>query len=359
VRILTVGNMYPPHHQGGYELVWRSAVEHLRALGHTARVLTTDHRERTDAPDDPDVHRELRWYWRDFAFPRLRWRERVALENHNAGILERHLAELEPDVVAWWSMGGMSLSLIERVRRAGLPAVAFVHDDWLRYGPKVDGSLRLRGKRVDFDAAATYVFVSETVRSKSPRLTRTAIAHSGIEARFLAAAPEREWSWRLLYVGRLDERKGVATAIAALDELPEATLTIVGTGDARLPPHDRVHLAGARPRAELPRIYADHDAVLFPVLWDEPWGLVPLEAMGIGRPVVATGRGGSGEYLRDGENCLLHPPGDAAALAAAIRRLASEPELRGHLRAGGLQTAPRHTEARFNATVARFLEAAG
>ena len=37
-----MGNMYPPHHFGGYELVWRSAVEHLRRAGHEARVLTTD-----------------------------------------------------------------------------------------------------------------------------------------------------------------------------------------------------------------------------------------------------------------------------------------------------------------------------
>ena len=41
MRILAVGNMYPPHHLGGYELVWRAAMRHLREHGHTARVLTT------------------------------------------------------------------------------------------------------------------------------------------------------------------------------------------------------------------------------------------------------------------------------------------------------------------------------
>jgi glycosyltransferase involved in cell wall biosynthesis len=126
----------------------------------------------------------------------------------------------------------------------------------------------------------------------------------------------------------------------------------------RLGVRDRVDLAGARPRAALPDTYAGHDALLFPVTWEEPWGLVPLEAMAIGRPVIATGRGGSGEYLRDGENCLLHPPGDAAALADAVRRLAADPDLRARLRAGGLATAPRHTEAEFNAAVVRHLEAA-
>src|SRR5438552_15011542 len=118
VRALAVGNMYPPHHLGGYELVWRSAVRHLRELGHEVRVLTTDFRLPSPREAaDPDVHRELRWWWREHAFPQRPLRERLAIERHNARVLERHLDELRPDVVSWWSMGGMSMSLIERVRR--------------------------------------------------------------------------------------------------------------------------------------------------------------------------------------------------------------------------------------------------
>ena len=64
-----------------------------------------------------------------------------------------------------------------------------------------------------------------------------------------------------------------------------------------------VRFLGAKPRAELRDVYAAADVVVFPVQWNEPWGLVPLEAMSVGRPVVASGTGGSAEYLRDGENC--------------------------------------------------------
>ena len=60
---------------------------------------------------------------------------------------------------------------------------------------------------------------------------------------------------------------------------------------------------------------------------------------------MATGTGGSTEYLRDGENCLLVPPGDARALAAAVARLAADPPLRARLVAGGRETAARFTEA--------------
>src|SRR5436190_4859843 len=220
VRVLTVGNMYPPHHHGGYELVWESAVEHLRARGHEVRVLTTDTRTATVKPDGPDVHRELRWPLRDARLVRLGPRERVALARHNHRALDRHLAELRPDIVAWWSMGGLTLTLLESVRRRGLPAVAFVHDDWLDYGRWADAWLStFRGRRarlaplveplagipvrVDFDGAATYVFVSERTRrhalAKGLGLRRTEIAHSGIHEDFLDPAPPAQWRWRPLY----------------------------------------------------------------------------------------------------------------------------------------------------------------
>ncbi len=385
MRVLTVGNMYPPHSFGGYELVWRSAVEHLREQGHVVRVLTTDTDTGTVAPDGEDVHRELRWRLRDGEFEAQGLRERAMLARHNHRVLERHLDGLRPDVVGWWSMGGLSLTMLESVRRRGVRAVAFVHDDWLAYGRQVDDWLRtFSGPRrerltpmaervagvpasVDFDGAAEYVFVSDFTRRRARGLglglRRTAVAHSGIHPEFLAPAPVRDWSWDLLYVGRLDPRKGVDTAVRALSELPEtATLTIAGGWDRReerrlrgladeLRVGDRVVFAGQLERPQLLEAYAAADAVAFPVRWDEPWGLVPLEAMARGRPVVATGRGGSAEYLSAGENALLFDAEDPAALAAALRRLATEPELREHLRAAGLATAARHTEPVFNLAV--------
>jgi glycosyltransferase involved in cell wall biosynthesis len=385
--------MYPPHSYGGYEQVWRSATDHLRARGHDVAVLTTDTRTQTQERDAPHVHRELRWSLKGGEFAPLRWRERVALTRHNHRVLESHLAKRRPDVLMWWSMGGLSLTLLESVRRRGIPAVAFVHDDWLDYGRYVDPWLsrftgprrrllaglgeRLTGlpARVDFAGAARYVFVSDYVRRHARdvglELRDTSVAHSGIDPALLAPAPERDWGWRLLYVGRLDRRKGVHTAVEALRHLPaEARLDLVGGWDeaeerrlralaVRHGVAERVAFHGQRGRDELPGFYAGADVVLFPVVWEEPWGLVPLEAMAQGRPVVATGRGGSAEYLRDGENCLLFAAEDASALAGAVRRLAGDPGLRARLRTGGFATAPRHTEPVLNEAVeAAVLEAA-
>ena len=388
VRVLTVGNMYPPHSFGGYELAWRSSVQHLRRQGHEVRVLVTGTRTDTDVSDDPDVYRELRWHLRDGHFQELAVRERVRLAVHNHRTLRRHLDEFEPDVIAWWSMGGLTLSLVEAVRRRGIPAVAFVLDEWLNYGPDADPWWSLfRGRRRRFLAplgeltgvparirlgdAATYLFTSDFTRrraiSNGMSIPRSGVAPCGIDPAYLDAAPERPWAWKLLYVGRLDPRKGVQTVIEALAYLPEgARLEIIGGWDSREEARlralaaasgagDRVVFGGHVGRDEIAAAYGRSDVVVFPVIWDEPWGLVPLEAMGRGRPVVATGRGGSAEYLEHERNCLLFEAEDPAGLAATIRRLADDPELRERLRRGGFETAPRHTDQVLNEAGERAL----
>jgi glycogen(starch) synthase len=392
VLVLSVGNRYPPWSVGGYEATWAASVAHLRAAGHTVRVLTT-RPDPTDHPAPggwaelpPDVHRELAWYWRAHAFARPRLADTIRLERANAAVVARHLRTFAPDVVMWWAMGGMSLSLLEQVRRAGVPAVGVVGDDWLAYGRRVDGwSRRFTGlgrvvapvaelltglpARLRPDRAARWSMNSHhtlhAARAAAGPLGNASIAHPGVDPeRFAPAPPRPEWEWRLLYCGRIDPRKGIATAVQALAELPpQATLAIHGDGDdghraelvqlARgLGVADRVAFSSSD-HAHVPGTYAACDAIVFPVTWQEPWGLVPLEAMAVRRPVIATRAGGGpAEYLSDGENCLQFAPGDAAGLAAAIVRLAEEPALRSALVAGGARTAGRLTERAFHEALA-------
>jgi glycogen(starch) synthase len=392
MRVLTVGNGYPPHHHGGYELIWESAVDHLREKGHEVGVLTTNTLTDATEPDPPGVRRTLRWDLKggEFKAPGLLGRAATARHNHRE--LERQLDQLRPDVVSWWSMGGLSLTMLETVRRRGIPAVAFVLDEWPDYGRWADAWLhtftgprrgrlaplasRLAGvpASVDLGAASRYVFISEFTRdavlARGVDLPDTSVAHSGVKVEFLDPAPPRGWNWKLLYVGRIDRRKGIDTAIGSLAHLPaEANLRIVGSWDpveegrlrtvARdLGVEDRVEFAGKHDGAALVAAYGDADVALFPVRWNEPWGLVPIEAMGRGTPVIATGRGGSGEYLRDGENCLLFETDDESGLAEAITRLAKSPDLRAKLRAGGIATSARFTEPIYNREVEAELRAA-
>jgi glycosyltransferase involved in cell wall biosynthesis len=312
----------------------------------------------------------------------------LALERANAEVLRAHLRTFAPDVVMWWAMGGMSLSLLEQVRRTGLPALAVVGDEWVAYGPDVDGwSRRWRGlgrlaapvverlarvpARLRFDDAARWSFNSrytrEVARRAGWRLTGATVDHPGVPLDRFTGAPERKWSWKLLYCGRVDPRKGIATALRALARLPpEATLTVHGGGD---PVHleqlatlaralDIAHRVAfsSGPHEQVPEVYARSDALVFPATWREPWGLVPLEAMACGRPVIATlAGGGAAEYLEGGHNCLQFEPDDADGLAAALHRVASDGKLREALVRHGRATAGRYPESAFHQALERRL----
>lgn len=393
MRILTVGLLYPPHHLGGYELVCEGVMKTAGACGHDVRVLVSDHRAPgVQAPDTETVHRTLRSYLDSTAqqAASLRPAQRLGLERANSAELERHLREFAPDVVSWWGMGGMSLSLIERVRRRGLPAVLPVHDPWLTYGFSADGWSRMARRlrplapvleplcgipiRYQLETAGLYLFNSQytaaAARAGDFEPARSVVITPGVHRRFLSPAPVESWSWRLLYVGRVHRDKGVDIAVAALAQLPvEATLTIVGAGDdlyaaelrrqaTSLGVAERVLFAGPAPVESLPALYADADVVIFPVRWEEPWGLVPLEAMGMGRPVVATLKGGAITYMRHEENALLIPSEDPQALAEAVRRLAVDRALREKLRAGGVRTADQHSASHYEQRVVDELERA-
>ncbi len=370
--------MYPPHHLGGYELSCQDVVARWRKQGHEVVVLTSDLRleDAHAQSDEQDVKRTLRFYWKDHKILRPPLRQSLRIERWNQARLEEAIEELKPDVVSAWNMGAMSLGLLQTIGDLRIPQVWVVCDDWLIHGPIIDrwtnlfrrSRIAARVARSVFGVPARFdprsyepavCFVSETIRSRAiehaswtPK--RSMIAYTGIDhSDFPLREPQaRPWSWKLLYVGRIEERKGVHVAVEALALLPgEARLTIAGPPDDRYLPGlekrikelglgDRVTFENL-PRAALPDVYASADAFLFPVLWDEPFGLVPLEAMACATPVVATGTGGSKEFLFDEVNCLITPPGDVAALSRAIERLAAERDLRQRLVTAGSKTAQK------------------
>ena len=155
-----------------------------------------------------------------------------------------------------------------------------------------------------------------------------------------AAAP------RLLFLGRLGERKGVRELLAALARPEVARLpwqaTLAGDGEveryrheaARLGLADRVTFTGWIAPDAVARELDAADLLVLPS-YAEGLPLAILEALAHGLAVIATPVGATAEVIRDGESGLLVPPGDVLALAAALRRVIADPQFRARLGAAG------------------------
>ena len=143
----------------------------------------------------------------------------------------------------------------------------------------------------------------------------------------------------VLFVGRLVYRKGLHILISAvpkvLDVFPDTIFLVAGAGYARqwadflvkrLGVQGNVRFLGHVPQALLPTLYASSTTFVLPSLFGESFGIVLLEAMSAGLPVVASRVGGVGEIVEDGVTGLLVEPGDIAGLAAALIEILSQPQ---------------------------------
>jgi glycosyltransferase involved in cell wall biosynthesis len=166
-----------------------------------------------------------------------------------------------------------------------------------------------------------------------------------------AAAAEVDTPLRILFLGRLEQRKGIETIVEAFPKVvarhPGCTLTLVGSDTPNIRGFssarqfmeiefrragclDRVRFENYVPLAKLPAFFREHDIVWVPSLYDN-FPLICLEAMACGKAVVVSDAGGLPEMVQAGETGMIFPVGDAEALAENTGRLCDNPELRGRL----------------------------
>ncbi|MDQ0755238.1 glycosyltransferase [Arthrobacter sp. B3I4] len=193
---------------------------------------------------------------------------------------------------------------------------------------------------------------------------RISIAPCGVDLRLFSgtgARSPRNRGHRILSVGRLVPRKGVEIVIRSLPALRDEgfddveLLIVGGAGDAaatetdaearrllavaaELGVREQVTFLGQVPRNAMPGIFLSADAVVC-TPWYEPFGIVPLEAMASGIPVVAAAVGGLRDTVVNQVTGLLVPPQDPAATAAALARLLADPGLGRQLGRAGQQRA--------------------
>ncbi|WOO42004.1 glycosyltransferase family 4 protein [Rubellicoccus peritrichatus] len=376
MKILVISNLYPPHNVGGYEVRCRQVVDRLIMRGHGVHVLTSNHRKAgVDDVEEPHVQRALRIHG-FFNHPWLPIWKLYRLERDNHDVLASTLKHFSPDVVHVWNMGGISKSLLHRLERGAVPVVYDVSDHWIARSLKADvwlswwnesGSLFrsigrsflaaigvrkwidrkvptssweiLKFKRIYFCSA----FLRGLTAKAGFNVEHGEVIYCGIET----ALFEKRTDWlsfdKLLWVGRMNEDKDPLTAIRALGEahaqgLTNLSLHLYGHGDADYMTMLQAEISElglgnsiefrSVSATEMPKVYAEYDALLFTSNWGEPFALTPLEAMAAGVPVILCPDGGDAELGQDRKNCILAKAGEPVSLASALSVLDADEPLR-------------------------------
>lgn len=324
---------------GGVQFHIRDLAEHLIAHGHRVSVL---------APADDDTPLPAYVESAGRAVP-LKYNgsvARISFGPVSSARVKRWLAEGGFDILHVHEPSSPSLSMLAMWAAEG-PIVATFHTSTLRSRTMQAAYPLLRP---GFEKLSARIAVSEDAR-------RTVVEHLGGDAvvipngvyvdRFAGAPVDPRWQGTpqrptLAFVGRLDEpRKGLQVLAAALPavlaERPGTRVLVLGRGDgedalAALGPRaGAVELLGPLDDAAKASLLRSVDAYVAPHTGGESFGIVLVEAMSAGAPVVASGLGAFRRVLDEGRLGVLVPTGDHAALARAVLDLLADPE-----RAAGL-----------------------
>ncbi|MBV8615931.1 MAG: glycosyltransferase family 4 protein [Acetobacteraceae bacterium] len=241
---------------------------------------------------------------------------------------------------------------------AGTPVSLFLHND----PQTMRGAATPEARAALLRGLARVVTVSEFLRNRltegvpSEAAPAPLVLPNAIDLAALPSPPD-ERERLILFVGRVVAEKGtdlfVAACAQALPHLPGWRAEVIGADRSRTDSPDTPFVRAVRRAATAGGVwmlgYRDHPAVLeamsraaivvVPSRWPEPFGLTALEAMACGAALVAARRGGLPEVA--GDAALYVDPEDAADLAAAITRLARDPEARARMGASGRARARR------------------
>lgn len=366
MKILFLHSLYSPHVGGGAEIVVRQLAEGLQSRGHDVAVLvtgpTTGLQEET--LDGVRIYRAglYNFYWhftqtRPNPLLRLGWHYR---DRYNRS-MRRHVREViareQPDVVLCNNLTGWSVSAWDEISAAGLPIVQVLHDLYLlcpkdtmfSKGRSCERQCGLCSAFRQQHAAASgqvaavigvsrFILDKVTGHGYFSQASRHLVHNSTTVIASAPAAPRQNHSGllRFGYIGTLSENKGVSWLIKQFQALSiNATLEIAGSGkldyqaqlDAMVD-SSKVRLVGYQNADAFMR---NIDVLVVPSIWDEPFGLVAVEACARNLPVIATDRGGLPEIIQNNLNGLICSPVDPDSLGRAMLKLYLDSGLRQRL----------------------------
>ncbi len=263
--------------------------------------------------------------------------------------LFRALAEFQPDLAHLFHPAMAGIPAMAMLKWLGVPTVASFHLDYARLAgqfglgfsrPLVDAATKRAFNWADYSLAPSRLLQRQmrALGIRDAGWWRRGVDAQAFHPRFRSASMREEMTGGdpaatlLLYVGRLSREKRLADLRPALERLPKTRLALVGDGPARgelerafagLPVRFMGYLRGER----LSQAYASADIFVFPSRL-ETFGLVVLEAMAAGLPVVAARVGGVEDVLREGETGFSFESGDQAGLLDNLLKVSESREKR-------------------------------
>jgi glycosyltransferase involved in cell wall biosynthesis len=371
MRIALVSQEYPPETaHGGIGSQMQAKAHGLASLGHKVHVISTGLDGRAYESEDQGVH-VIRIAGFDPCFKRRLYTEPARWVVYSAAvaaaIIELH-ARAPLDLLDFPELGAEAfVHLLNRTEYNYIPTVIQLHgplvmlaqtigwpavdSEHYRIGTFMEGTcLRL----ADAIYSSSLCSVDWCARHYGVVRERVTILHTGVDTRrFRPGLAPREERPTIVFVGNLVEKKGVASLVdAALrlaPQFPGLRLRLFGRGEADYIEEelwarvraagrpDLLEVAGFVPRHDLPQHLCRAHVFAVPSVYEGGPGLVWLEAMACGLPVIACRGSGVTEVVRHEENGLLVPPGDLEALVLALQRLLRDEAWSAALGARGWQ----------------------
>ena len=362
-RVLFCTDTYPPQ-VNGVSVVTALSVSGLRERGWECAVIAPRYPRRAFNPFDVAnaiAEREHRVAIPSVPFPGYR---EIRLAAPMYGEIAEQMKRFRPDLVHCETEFVIGRLGQIAAARMGLPLVTSYHTDFSRYtvaygAPWLRGTVSRYIARFHRRARRTYT-PSEPAKQDLHAIgvadvevwgrgVDVDVFHPGRRSQPLRSALGVDDKFVFVHVGRLAAEKNVETILLAFALarrlLPEDSvrLFIAGSGPheprlRRQAPEGVTFLGHLDRRRRLPELYASADAFLFASL-TETLGLVVIEAMSSGLPVIAAPAGGVADHLRHEFNGLAYPPNDVAAMAHAMVRLVMDAPLRQRLRSAARETA--------------------
>ncbi|KPJ50940.1 hypothetical protein AMJ40_01300 [candidate division TA06 bacterium DG_26] len=345
MKILIGSDIYYPHPGGVSEHIHHTYVE-LKKLGHEVRILTPNFGKR---PENPDVVRA----GRAIQFPIEKSFGIIVaglgVSKKVSGFLKRE----KFDVIHLHGPYACLPSIVLKHSKSAIVATFHASSPYRKRYAILARVLRKSIERIDGFIAVSHSAAETMKKYVDAEFT---IIPNGVDAdRFSPTVGRLEkFTDRrptILFIGRLEPRKGLKHLLLAFGllskRLPDARLVVVGTGVmegyyrslVKNKVKSNIHFEGFVSSEDIPRYYASCDVFCSPPIGRESFGIVLLEAMASGKPIVASNIDGYRGVITDGEDGLLVEPENPKALADGLTRVLTDRELSSRLAAQGRKKA--------------------